>query len=231
MVRSLLFSFILFSTFRLTAQFSSSPAPVMVSVQPTSGELVTDVIFSKSGDSTYTIFWKLEKNPSTFESAWEIYVCDLNLCYTPAIESCPPSKPNVFSNNSNLFQFHFKPNGVAGSSVVGVKLYADKNFTQEVYSTTINISSTISSTKDLNNVNIKVFPNPATDYFQVTNGSSIKKVVLYNMFGKEIKTYFHYNNAQHEISELKTGMYIVKMLDDKNKVIKSLKLNKSFGGA
>jgi len=130
-----------------------------------------------------------------------------------------------------LFQLHFKPNGVSGSSVVGVKLYADKNFTQEVYSTTINISSTTSSTKDLNNVNIKLFPNPASEYFQVTNASSVKKVVLYNMFGKEVKTYFHYNNAQHEISDLKTGMYIVKMLDDRNKVIKSLKLNKSFGGA
>lgn len=231
MVRIILLSFIFFSTFRISAQFSSSPAPVMVSVQPSSAELVTDVIFSKSGDSTYTIFWKLEKNPATFESAWEIFVCDLNLCYTAAVESCPPSKPNMFTNNSNLFQFHFKPNGVAGSSVVGVKLYADKNFTQEVYSTSINISSSTSSTKDLNNVNIKVFPNPATDYFQVTNGSSVKKVVLYNMFGKEVKSYFHYNNAQHEISELKTGMYIVKMMDDKNKVIKSLKLNKSFGGA
>jgi len=231
MVRSLLFFIILFTTFRLTAQFSSNPSPVLVSVQPTSAEVVTDVIFNKSGDSTYTIFWKLEKNASTFETGWEIFVCDLNLCYTAAIESCPPNKPNIFSVNSNLFQFHFKPNGIAGNSIVGVKLYADKNFTQEVYSTNINISSSTSSTKDLNNVNIRVFPNPATEYFQITNGSAIKKVVLYNMFGKEVKTFFHYSNAQHEISELKTGMYIVKMIDEKNKVIKSLKLNKGFSGA
>ena len=66
MVRSLLFFIILFTTFRLTAQFSSNPSPVLVSVQPTSAEVVTDVIFNKSGDSTYTIFWKLEKNASTF---------------------------------------------------------------------------------------------------------------------------------------------------------------------
>ncbi len=231
MVRSLLFCFLLFITSGAYAQFSSNPSPITISVPPTAGEIVTDVLFNKPADSTYTIYWKLEKNLSTFESAWELSVCDLNLCYTPAVERCPANKPNQFVANSNLFQFHFKPNGVTGNSIVGVKLYTDKNLTQEVYSTTMNISSTVSSTKDLNAVNIKVYPNPAIDYFQVTNGSAVKKVVLYNMFGKEVKTFFHYNNAQHEISELKAGMYIVKMMDEKNKVIKSLKLNKSFSGA
>lgn len=77
----------------------------------------------------------------------------------------------------------------------------------------------------------KVYPNPTVDYFQITNGSNIKKVVVYNMFGKEVKSYFHYNNAQHEVSDLKSGMYIVKLIDERNKVIKSIKLHKNITGA
>ena len=77
---------------------------------------------------------------------------------------------------------------------------------------------------------LKVFPNPTTDYIQISNSTNIKKVVIYNMFGKEVKSYFHYANALHDVSEIKAGMYIVKMLDEKNKVVKSVKLNKTYSG-
>jgi hypothetical protein len=77
---------------------------------------------------------------------------------------------------------------------------------------------------------LKVYPNPTTDYFQISNGLNVKKVIIYNMFGKEVKSFFHYNNAQHDVNDLKAGMYIVKMMDDRNKVVKSIKLHKNFAG-
>lgn len=78
---------------------------------------------------------------------------------------------------------------------------------------------------------IKVFPNPAIDYIQISNVSSVKKIVIFDIIGKEIKSFIHYNNAQHDVSELKSGMYIIKMLNEKNKVIRTLKFNKNFSGA
>jgi hypothetical protein len=93
------------------------------------------------------------------------------------------------------------------------------------------VPSNGSTSLDLVADELKVFPNPTTDYFQISNGSNIKKIVVYNIFGKEVKTFFHYNNAQHEVSDIKSGMYIVKMIDEKNKVIKSVKLHKNFTGA
>ena len=78
---------------------------------------------------------------------------------------------------------------------------------------------------------IKVFPNPAIDYIQISNVISVKKIVVFDIIGKEIKSFIHYNNAQHDVSELKSGMYILKMLNEKNKVIRTLKFNKNFTGA
>ncbi len=79
---------------------------------------------------------------------------------------------------------------------------------------------------------IKVFPNPAVDYIQISNGSFVvKKIVILNIFSKEVKSFQHYNNAQHDISELKPGLYIIRMVDEKNKVIRSLKFNKTYDGA
>ncbi len=230
MNRSLLFVFLFAISMSLSAQFAQSPTSVNINTLPTVEEVITDVTYTPSKDST-NVYWRFEKGPN-FESPWEFFVCDLNLCYSASTERCPPSKPNLMRVGGNLFAYHFKPNGASGSSYVMVRFYSDKNFTQEVHSSLINITvGEASSTKDFNSLsNLKVYPNPATDYFQVSNATGVKKVVIYNMFGKEVKTYFHYPNAQHEISELKTGMYIVKLLNDKNKVIKSLKLNKTYSG-
>lgn len=231
MTRGLLFSLLLMFAVSVSAQFTSNPAPLNISTQPNGGEVISDLAFTKSGDSTYTLYWKVEKNAATFDPAWDLSICDLNQCYLPFVNSCPPNKPNMVSANNFMFQIHFTPNGAAGSSVVVFKFYGDKNFTQELFSTNFNINSSLSSTKDQNIANIKLYPNPVIDYFQVTNGYNVKKVVIYNIFGKEVKTLFHYNNAQHEVSDLRPGMYVIKLLDDKNKVIKSLKLNKATGGA
>ncbi len=78
---------------------------------------------------------------------------------------------------------------------------------------------------------IKVFPNPTTDYFQINNSLNVKKVIIYNMFGKEVKTFNSSSNSVFDVTDIKNGMYIVKMLDDKNKIVKSVKLQKSNIGA
>ncbi len=95
---------------------------------------------------------------------------------------------------------------------------------------TSNSGITYSAQSEVLSEDIKVFPNPASDYFQINNGVNVKRVVVYNMFGKEIKSFFHYTNAQHEISDLKAGLYMVKMLDDRNKIVKSIKLHKNLSG-
>lgn len=230
MNRSLLLILLFAINMSVSAQYMQSPAAVNISVLPTVEEIVTDVIYTPPSDSS-TVFWKFEKGPN-YDPAWEFFVCDLNLCYSASTERCPPSKPNYMRIGGSVFMFHFKPNGVNGTSTILFKLYSDKNFTQEVHSSLINITvSETVSTKDINSFNnLKVYPNPATDYFQISNASGVKKIVVYNMFGKEVKTYFHYPNAQHEIAELKAGMYIVKLLNDKNKVVKSVKLNKGYSG-
>ncbi len=91
-------------------------------------------------------------------------------------------------------------------------------------------ASAAQSQMEYNNDDLKVFPNPATEYFQINNALSIKKLVIYNMFGKEVKVLFNQNNTQHDVTDLKSGMYIIKMLDERNKVVKSVKLQKISSG-
>ncbi len=97
--------------------------------------------------------------------------------------------------------------------------------------TSVSLTGQSSIVNDYYTEDIKVFPNPTTDYFQINNGVNVKKVIIYNMFGKEIRVASNSANTLHDVTDLKSGMYIVKMLDDRNKIVKSIKLQKSSGGA
>jgi len=213
------------------AQFSITPTPLSVNVAANSGEFTLQLYIQNSRDTTYNVYWKVIKNPNTYPQGWVTFVCDFNFCYLPNVDSSSPGHPNVMRMGTHNWQFHFRPEGITGSSVVVLKLYEDAAMTKEIFSAPIQVTVGASSTRDLSTTNIQAFPNPMVDYFQIANGTNVKKVVLYNVLGREVKSFFHYNNAQHEVSDLRAGMYVVRLLDDKSRVIKTLKLNKLNGGA
>ena len=216
----------------VSAQISHAPNPLAMTAPLDSLDTKLYIYYTNSQDTTYKIYWKLIKDTSTWETGWQTYICDLNLCYNKNVDMSSPTQGNVFGMGTHKFEFHFLPNGIPGCTIIGMELYSDKNFTQKIYSTSININNCISSSKDIssNNSGLKVFPNPVSEYFQVANSNNINKVVLYNLFGKEVKTFIHYNNAIHEIGDPKPGMYHVKLLDSKNKVVKTVKMTKNAGG-
>ena len=71
-----------------------------------------------------------------------------------------------------------------------------------------------------------IFPNPTEDVFKISNDAQVKKVAIYNIVGKEIKSMEHYPGAEHNISSLKKGVYLLRMLNDRGKAVKVMRLNK-----
>lgn len=72
---------------------------------------------------------------------------------------------------------------------------------------------------------ISLYPNPVSDYF--TLNSAFKKVLIYSVSGQVVKSFNSNNNAafQFAVSELQTGLYLVKASDenDKTQVMKFIK--------
>lgn len=226
------YTFILgFFTLALSAQLTHKPNPLTITAPVDSLDVKLKIYFKLDKDTTFDIHWKLFKDSVTWQKEWQTQVCDLNLCYLDNRDSNNPNLPNEFKVGDNLFELHFKPNGKFGSTLLTLVLYTDRSFTEEIYRAKINVNDYRSNVANISSpINIKVYPNPASEYFQINNGTNIDKIKLYNMFGREIKSFYHYNNAQHEIGDLKSGMYLLKMLDDKNRLIKTVKLNKVFSG-
>ena len=75
---------------------------------------------------------------------------------------------------------------------------------------------------------INIYPNPATNYFSVeSNITSIDKLKIVNINGqmvKEIKAN-NYNDIQVNISDLKSGLYFIKIITDNYSITKKLIVN------
>ena len=74
------------------------------------------------------------------------------------------------------------------------------------------------------NTNISIFPNPTTDYFKISTDLSISKIEIYNIIGKKIKTLKNTNSNTFAVSDLRNGIYLVRIFNSKNKVLKVIRL-------
>ena len=65
---------------------------------------------------------------------------------------------------------------------------------------------------------VSLYPNPVSNYF--TLNTAFTKVQVYSISGQLVKSFASNGNAdfQFGVSELQTGMYIVKASDENNKV-------------
>jgi hypothetical protein len=62
---------------------------------------------------------------------------------------------------------------------------------------------------------INLLPNPSTDFFSINIDSS--KVFIYSMTGQLVKSFQNKTKSDvYEISDLKSGLYLVKVFDTNN---------------
>jgi hypothetical protein len=69
-----------------------------------------------------------------------------------------------------------------------------------------------------------IYPNPSTDYFYISN--NVSKVEIFSITGQLVKSFANQiSGYQYNVSDLKNGMYMVKIVDENNRV-KTTKLLK-----
>ena len=71
---------------------------------------------------------------------------------------------------------------------------------------------------------IRIYPNPVADYFKIDSRVSIRKIEIYNLIGKRVKSQDNDRADIFDASDLRNGMYLVRIFDQKGKVLKVLRL-------
>lgn len=77
---------------------------------------------------------------------------------------------------------------------------------------------------------IKLFPNPATSYFEITPNNLVFKVNLFNAIGQNVRSFYTVDGGNgifhYDISDLPDGLYMIELEDSRNHTLKTLRLMK-----
>lgn len=74
--------------------------------------------------------------------------------------------------------------------------------------------------------NIKIYPNPATDYIELSENSKVTRIVVFNLVGREMKRFNAFNGQKYYVGDLDRGLYLVQLLDKENQTITTQRVSK-----
>jgi Secretion system C-terminal sorting domain len=203
-----------------------TPQIVNANVSIDSFEVKAKATFKNTSATTKKFVWK--RTVVALTSGWQSLVCDAQGCWNANVNDAP-EQITVPANSTSNIDAYIRPNRTAGSATIEIKVYEFGNEANAI--TGRYLFSTSTSTKDggKGNTGVKVFPNPATDYFSIQDDYDIvDRVVVYNMIGRAVKSYATDNsNNKFTVNDLPEGLYIIRLLNARGATVKTIRLNKA----
>jgi len=191
---------------------------------PSKTDIVYDVDVINTSGQTVSILWSKRLNSSPAE--WLSWICTDSLCYAPDVVFCPLSSPKIIApGDTSIFHLHLNPRNVEGTGEFVVKLVDEDNNLLGITTGNIIISLASSSSEAERNASLSVFPNPATDYFQTSNLPGLKSIEVFTIVGSKIKTMDAAPNKHYPITDLKQGLYLVRLIGSSGQVLKTIRLS------
>jgi len=207
------------------AQMGFTPDPAEIGGTTEIDDVELDLIITNNTSNNYSLLWTLRKVEMPEE--WSTQVCDLNTCYDLNIDACPTDRPNPLAAGASApFIFHTWPFETKGVGTFQLNIFDESDPANILLSIPMTTEILTTSTLELDIQELKIFPNPTSDYFQLSNSKDVDKISIYNIVGKEMKTYKVEHGSSYDVTYLPVGMYLVRLYDSKNSVKKVLRLSK-----
>lgn len=220
-----LLMFFLFAAMNLQGQVLYSPEMPEMIGDSDSHDIITEIQIINDKGEQQDIYWDIET--VEVDPSWRFQMCDKNLCYLWGILTCPDDRPSDFAATDTAnFMLHIDPRGAAGTGSLIVHIMSPFDNVIASIPVEINISLT-SSVDNLDEADLNIYPNPASDMFQIKNDEEIGKVTFFNIVGKKLSSYNHYSGKTYDVSHLNKGIYLVRLFDNNDNVLKVVRLNKS----
>lgn len=228
------FLFILAITTTQAQNLVFSPSPVVeVSeyIDPSNSgfEMVAHSYLVNEGDETVSIRW--ERFLIDTPAPWKVFICDINNCYTEVVYSNVSPQldaPVVLApGDTTNIDVHMKPKGTSGEGDVRIDITIVDDPNNTVVATNLySFSSLLSSINDLDKARLEIYPNPTTDYFQLRGADLVDRVVVYNVIGREMRSFDAQPNKNYAVNDLPNGLYLVSLVSDEEGIVKTFRLGK-----
>lgn len=71
-----------------------------------------------------------------------------------------------------------------------------------------------------------VYPNPASDFINLSNEEAVQQLVIYNFGGRQVLSFDAIKGQRYDISNLPNGMYLVQFVNPQHQIIHTQRLQK-----
>lgn len=220
------FTFLLFLAFGAQAQEISMTPEIFSYEISDGGDVKIGYTITNTRDTDLAWYW-IVTPADDFPEDWSIQVCDQVLCWAPNTLQRPVGgEDNILvpgESTNTIFQYiQVNSNGVEGVGEVKFCIYDNTDFNEPIV-----CSSFSTSTVDAGKIeSVNIYPNPAADYFQLTDAAGVAQIDLYNIVGSKVASYTYDDHKAYDISTLRNGLYVARLLSKEGRLLKSLRLSK-----
>ncbi len=73
---------------------------------------------------------------------------------------------------------------------------------------------------------LRVYPNPAINYINLTSNNVVSKLTVFDLIGKKVKTFKYEDGGKYYVGDLRKGIYLVQLIDTQNNIITTKRISK-----
>lgn len=218
-----------------------NPVDSSFSIAPFDDEFLDlEIHTSVKNNTTETLHLKwVREIPSSCSDAWKTLVCDNVQCYSEGVSTnynlaIGLDQPFTLQPGETFpnFLFHVRPHMTAGCCPAKVHLSTIED--PDVILATIDYdirindpNCSLSSTQEPAVLDaITAYPNPTPGLFSISENPLVKKVVLFNLLGRQVRSFEHTNGKLYDITDAPDGLYLVSMQDANGEIIKTMRITK-----
>jgi Secretion system C-terminal sorting domain len=223
---TLLFTLFLAAILRGDTQvtLTLSPDIVNATVHPDTFEIRAKATLKNTSTATKKFTWT--RSIKSMTAGWACLVCDKNTCWAASVNA-PLDQIELAAGATSNIDVYIRPDKKMGAAAVEVKIFEVGNETNTVTGK-YNFSTT-TRTRDLkdNGNTLRIYPNPSVDFFQITDNDLVEKVVVYNIIGRQMRSYKATDGMKYTVNDLPDGLYIIRLLNSSGATVKTVRLSKS----
>lgn len=189
-------------------------------------------VTNTSGDSIALKWTRLELDKP---GEWDTQVCDNVDCYIPIVGSnIDPdlglNAPVILAPDSSLDMIlYVLPNGIPGSGRIELDISLVEN-QDSILETIVYLpdirQATITNIQEWLERDLRMYPNPATDYFELTNTEYVDELIIYNRIGRQVASYRVTPGDRYPVYQLPDGIYLVSLINYDYGILRTLRLGK-----
>lgn len=233
------FGFVKAQDYEITPNDTTKDTLVDLSDMFISAKIKSDIINNTGGD--VELRWEIVQTDGPDD--WQVQLCVNNEsggCFSwDVLSNTAATLPNpiplqIDGNDQSIFDIGVRPRGVAGCSTYEIRVAPFDDQTNIVvvgtyhfrFNVDANCEALVSSNDNFDKSQVKIFPNPTTDYFTITDNPYVNSVEIFNIVGKQMAVTPFQNGDAINVAGFPNGLYLVRMLDDEGAVLKTTRLTK-----